>query len=274
MKSAVTVSLVEEVRGGPFIFWHDLPLACQQARELGFDAIEVFPPDASAINTGELTNLLADQQLGLAALGTGAGWVKHRLHFADPSRDKRQQAIDFVKRIIDVAAVFGAGTIIGSMQGRAGDGVSREAARDFLADSLQTLGEHCAACGTQLFYEPLNRYETNQANTIAEGLELLAGLGCRSVSLLCDLYHMNIEESDSAASLRTAGNAVGHIHFVDSNRRPAGQGQIDFAPIIAALRSIGFSGFLSAEAFPWPDSHAAAKRTIETFTYWTGRLPG
>jgi sugar phosphate isomerase/epimerase len=273
MKSCVTVSLVEEVRGGPFVFWDDLRAACEQARQVGFDAIEIFPPAAAAIEPIVLRRLLDDNQLSLAAIGTGAGWVKHRLQFADPSPVKRQQAIDFVRGIVDVAAVFGAGTIIGSMQGRAGDGVSREAARDYLADALQTLGEHCTGCGTSLFYEPLNRYETNQANTVAEGLELLAALSCDSVGLLCDLYHMNIEESDSAAALRNAGAAVAHIHFVDSNRRPAGQGQIDYGPIMAALRAIGYSGYLSAEAFPWPDSLAAAQRTMDAFRYWTRRVP-
>ena len=31
IRSAVTVSLVEEAKGGPFIFWHDLPAACAKA---------------------------------------------------------------------------------------------------------------------------------------------------------------------------------------------------------------------------------------------------
>ena len=35
MKSAVTISLVPEARGGPFVFWDDLPAACRKAKELG-----------------------------------------------------------------------------------------------------------------------------------------------------------------------------------------------------------------------------------------------
>ena len=37
--SAVTVSLVAEAKGGPFVFWDDLPAACRAAQELGYDAI-------------------------------------------------------------------------------------------------------------------------------------------------------------------------------------------------------------------------------------------
>ena len=36
-------------------------------------------------------------------------------------------------------------------------------------------------------------------------------------------------------------------------------------PPIAALRSIGYEGYLSAEAVPYPDSESAAAQTIQTF---------
>ena len=44
IRSSVTISLVPEARGGPFVFWDDLAAGCRQAKRLGFDAVEVFPP--------------------------------------------------------------------------------------------------------------------------------------------------------------------------------------------------------------------------------------
>jgi sugar phosphate isomerase/epimerase len=82
---------------------------------------------------------------------------------------------------------------------------------------------------------------------------------------LADLFHMNIEEADSAAALREAGPLIGHVHFADSNRRAIGMGQTRVAPVIAALRAIGYSGYLSAEIFPLPDPVAAARQTIAAF---------
>ena len=83
--------------------------------------------------------------------------------------------------------------------------------------------------------------------------------------LLADLFHMNIEEVELPAAIRAGGRNIGHVHFVDSNRRPAGLGHIDYPPIVAALREIGYQGFASAEALPYPDPDAAAQQTMKAF---------
>lgn len=265
MKSAVTISLVPQARGGPFVFWDDLPGSIRAAAELGFDAVEIFAPGPEAIDAVLLRKLLGDHNLKLAAVGTGAGWVIHKLQLCDADGAKRAKAKDFIRSIIDLGGPFGAPAIIGSMQGRWGDEVRREQAMSLLGEALNELGDYAGKHSVPLIYEPLNRYETNLVNRLDEGVALLRRLATKNVRLLADLFHMNIEETDVAAALRQAGSAVGHVHFVDSNRRPAGNGHLDYPPIIAALRETGYSGYLSAEALPWPDSLAAAKQTIEAY---------
>lgn len=265
MKSAVTISLVNEARGGPFVFWDDLPAACRQAAELGFDAVELFAPGPDAVDHNELAGLLRTHQLGLAAVGTGAGWVKHKLTLTSPDVNVRQQAIAFIKSMIDFGGPYGAPAIIGSMQGRWGDAVAKDQAIDWLKGALDVLGMHAQQYGTHLIYEPLNRYETNLVNTEADGVQLLKSLQTENVRLLADLFHMNIEETDIASGLKDGGHWIGHVHFVDSNRRPAGNGHLNFSPILAALQSIGYQSYLSAEALPWPDSWAAAEQTIAKY---------
>lgn len=265
MKSAITVSLVNEARGGPFVFWDDLPAACRQAAELGYDAVEVFAPGPDAVSRESLAGLLKSHRLSLAAVGTGAGWVKHKLTLTSPDAGIRQRAVDFVKSMIDFGGPHGAPAIIGSMQGRWGEAVTRDQAIDWLRQALTTLGEHARQYGIPLIYEPLNRYETNLITTEAAGVELLESLASDNVRLLADLFHMNIEEVDIAAGLKDGGRWIGHVHFVDSNRRPAGNGHMTYGPIVAALQAIGYQGYLSAEALPWPDSLAAAKQTISKY---------
>jgi sugar phosphate isomerase/epimerase len=265
MKSAITISLVAEAKGGPFVFWDDLAAGCRKAKELGFDAVEVFPPGPDAIDPDALRGLLDDNGLSLAAVGTGAGWVKHKLTLTSPDEATREKAIAFIRSIMELAAQFEAPAIIGSMQGRAADSVTKPIALRYLGNALFKLDDWAADLGVAVLYEPLNRYETNLINTLAEGVQFLKGLATQNVKLLADLYHMNIEETNLADALQAAGPYVGHIHFADSNRKAAGLGHTDFTPIVGALRKIGYGGYLSAEVFPLPDPDAAAKQTIESF---------
>ena len=84
------------------------------------------------------------------------------------------------------------------------------------------------------------------------------------MKLLCDLFHMAIEETDIARTLVACGELVGHVHWADSNRRAMGFGHTDAGPILAALGRIGYEGCLSAEVFPLPSPEAAARQTISS----------
>ena len=272
VRSAVTICTVPEAAAGPFVFHGDVAGACKTAARLGFDAVEIFAPDAAAVKALNLPKLLGDNGLALAALGTGAGFLQRQLTLTSPSASVRAEASDFVRAMVDEAAELQTKVIVGSMQGRWTPEVPRDRAIGYLWDALFTLGN----AGAQLIYEPLNRYETNLFTTLGDAAAFIGdGFPHPSIELLADLFHMNIEERDIAAALRDAEPiaaamrggypVVGHVHFADSNRRAPGFGHTDFAPIAAALRDIGYDGYVSAEVLPWPDAVAAAEQTIAAF---------
>ncbi len=265
IRSAITASLVAEARGGPFVFWDGLPAAFARGAELGFDAIEIFAPGPDAVDPTELRQLMDRYQMKVAAVGTGAGMVKHGLSLTDPDAKKREAARDFIRKMIDFGGPFSAPAIIGSMQGKWGGDITRDQALELLAEALNELGTYAEKHSVPLIYEPLNRYETNLIKTMSEGAAYLSSLKTNNMRLLADLFHMNIEEANIADALRSGGKAIGHVHFVDSNRRAAGLGHMDFAPIAAALKEIQFEGYVSAEAFPLPDAETAARKTIAAF---------
>jgi len=192
IQSAVTISLVPEAKGGPFVFWGDLADNCARASKLGFGAVEIFARSSEEINLRDLRELLDRHQLRLAAMGTGAGWLVHRLRLTDPDATVRRRARDFVANVIDFAGSFGAPAIVGSMQGRSEGNVTREEALAWLREALELLGTYAHAAGLPLFFEPLNRYETNLVNSLADGVELLRSLASPNIKLLADLFHMNI----------------------------------------------------------------------------------
>ena len=269
MRSAVTICLVPEARQGPFVFHEGLDAGCRAAVELGFDGVEIFPESAADFEESGVAQRLAAHGLTLAAVGSGAGWVKHRLHLCHPESTVRAQAVSFVGELVDRAGELGAPVIIGSMQGRSEGAMAREQAILLLAEALHALGARAARHGQVLFYEPLNRYETNLFNRQADAAEFIKAHGLTAVRILCDLFHMNIEEADIATALVGCGDLVGHVHWADSNRRAIGFGHTVVGPVVAALARIGYQGFLSAEVFPDPTSLAAARQSVESFRAFT-----
>lgn len=265
IRSAVTLNLISSMYQGPWIFWHDLEESLRKATELGFDAVELFTRSGSDLDANHLQDRLGHYGLQLAAVGTGAGKVLHGLTLTDPNLEIRKKAVDFIVEMISFGAPFGAPAIIGSMQGNVLPSGNREETFILLAEALEILGKHAASEGVTLIYEPLNRYETNLFNTLEAGSQFLEKNSLSNVKLLADLFHMNIEEDNLALSIRDFGQHIGHVHFADSNRKPMGFGHTNMGPIAEALKEISYSGYVSAEAFPFPDPDAAAKQTIKSF---------
>ena len=247
------------------MFWDNLKQGMAKAAELRFDAVELFAPGPEAVVPSELRKQLDAHQIKLAAVGTGAGWLIHKLSLTDPDASVRAKALDFIRSMIDFGGANQAPAIIGSMQGRWGGSVDKATARGWLGEALVDLGEHASQYNVPLLYEPLNRYETNLCNTQGDGVLLLEEFGATNTRLLADLFHMNIEEVDIAAAIRQSGRWLGHVHCVDTTRCAAGVGHMHWPPIVQALREIKYSGYVSAECLPWPNSEAAAEQTIRKY---------
>lgn len=270
MKSCVTIALVPAIKTGPWIYWNDLETSMAKAAALGFDAVELFTASADAVSLQQVANLIDRYELKIAAVGTGAGKVLHGLTLTDPDAQVRAKAIAFIEDMISFGATVGAPAIIGSMQGNVPTGITKEQALDWLADGLNILGKHADKHGVSLIYEPLNRYETNLINDLKTGSAFMDALTTRQVVLLADLFHMNIEEASLGESIRAAGKHIGHVHFADSNRRPVGFGHTQMTDVAEALHDIGYTGYISAEAFPYPNPDQAAQQTIQSFKTYFG----
>jgi sugar phosphate isomerase/epimerase len=265
MKSAITLAQVPEAKAGPFVFHDPLPDGFAQAAALGFDAVELFLPGPHYVSVDDIKSLQTEHSLAIAAVGTGAGMVQHGLSLTDPDEARRQEALEFIIKMVDFGGQLGAPAILGSMQGKWGGDVTREQALAWLAAALKTIGERASRHEVPFIYEPLNRYETNLINHLAEGASFIDANGLDNIVLLADLFHMNIEEVNIAHAIRDAGRHTGHVHFADSNRQAIGFGHTDPAPIVTALKETGYDAYLSAEIFPAPDANQAAQQTITAF---------
>lgn len=271
IKSSVTINLVPQIKTGPWIYREPLELSIIKAAEMGFDGVELFTASANSVDPDLLENLLQKYGLNLSAVGTGAGKVLHDLTLTDPDAEIRRQAVSYIQDMISFSSRFGTPAIIGSMQGNSVSEIEKEQALAWLADGLRILGEVAEKQGVKLIFEPLNRYETNLVNRLEDATKLIGLLNTRNVVLLADLFHMNIEEKSIPDSIRNFGPFVGYVHFADSNRHPVGNGHIQMQEVAAALNEIRYNGYLSAEAFPYPDADSAAKTTIRNFNKYFKR---
>ncbi|MFM8573207.1 MAG: TIM barrel protein, partial [Pirellula sp.] len=139
MKSSITFSAVPEAQGGPFVYWGSLELCMRSAKELGFVGIEIFPPGPEYFQSVDAAMLAKSFGLQIAAIGSGAGWVKHKLSMADADSQVRCRAIEFLLSMLDAATQLEAPLIIGSMQGRSGPEVGKPQAKQYLRESRNSI---------------------------------------------------------------------------------------------------------------------------------------
>jgi sugar phosphate isomerase/epimerase len=265
IKSSITISLVPQIKNGPWIFGNPLESSIAKAAEIGFSGVELFTLAPDSVKLSVLSTLLDNYQIPISAVGTGAGKIFRGLTLTDPDPGIRKEAILFITEMIRFGSCFNAPSIIGSMQGNVSSQTDREQAIFWLTEGLNILGDAAEELGVKLLFEPLNRYETNLINNLEGGISLINSLDTKNVWLLADLFHMNIEEKSISETISVSGKYIGHVHFADSNRYPVGLGHIQMPEIATALKRINYFGFISAEAIPYPDPEKAARQTIYAF---------
>jgi sugar phosphate isomerase/epimerase len=245
---------------GPMLFPGRVREAALLSHRLGFDGIEIAMRAPEELERRELEALLRETGLRLAALGSGRSFFEDGLSLTDAGDGGRSRAVARVVDLAEYAAAFEVPLIIGLVRGKAPADGDLAAAVGRFVESMEECLERTAACGGRFLVEAINRYETPLLNTAAETLAAVERIGGPRVAVLLDAFHMNIEEVSIGAAIRDTGGRLGHFHIVDSNRRAAGMGHVDFAEVAAALRDIRYDGWISAEILPLPDDTAAAEQ--------------
>jgi sugar phosphate isomerase/epimerase len=166
-----------------------------------------------------------------------------------------QECLDFADKVdarifVVIPAPANRVAPVGNPQGEKAwmDAARRE--WDLAVDSIRKTARYAAKYGIQLAVEPINRYETYLVTTVKDALRFIADVNEENVKINLDCFHMNIDEFDPAAAVRTAGKHLIHMHAADSNRLAPGRGHTDFRAILAALKEIGFSGTFVLEPVP------------------------
>jgi len=221
-----------------------------QFKKWGFQTVEIPVEDISHIDPAHVKAELDKHGLVCGSVCACMG----------PDRDLRgtpaqqKTGYDYMVKLLDQMVVLGCPSMIGpvySAVGRADAVPAQEYKQQWktVVGHLKMLSREAQKRGVQICMEPLNRFETDFMNTCDQGLKMIADVGSPALKLHLDTFHMNIEEKNQAKAIRKAGKALGHFHACGSDRGTPGNDHIDWKPIAAALKSIGYKGDVVIESF-------------------------
>ncbi len=249
----------------PLLFAGDMNLGIETAARLGYDGVELNLLDSDRLDQDEILQKIDTSGLKVPSIGTGHSYFHENLSLADPDAQTQAAVRRRLVGHIRFASRLGAAVVLGSIRGKldTGSEKARRAGYDVAVEAVSELADCAAELGVRLTIEPINRYETNFLNNVADTLDFIQAVGRPNIGVLADTFHMNIEEKDIPGSLRQCGDLLWHAHFADSNRFAPGMGHLNFREFVAVLMEMGFDGYISAEIIPVLDDLSSAKAWIE-----------
>lgn len=233
-------------------------------KQLGYDGLEVWGAGLSG-RVDELTT--AAKACGVPVGSICAGFRGCPL---DSDKAERDTAWNDIRDILKAAGKLGAvGVIMVPVFGPPRlpdlspltDAISLE--RDLFVAQLIEAAPVAQEAGTLILIEPLNRYETHLIKTLQDAVDICERVNHPSVKIMADLFHMSIEEADIPEAIRRAGQWIAHVHLADSNRLLPGLGHTDFRSAFAALKDVGFDGYMALECGVPAPAEESLKRSSE-----------
>jgi D-psicose/D-tagatose/L-ribulose 3-epimerase len=188
-----------------------------------------------------------------------------------PDADARRRAVGYYRGCVDLAREVGA-PVVGLIPAAIGrvDG-SRADAWDLAVEGARQVAEYAAGHGIDVAVEAVNRYETFLVNSADDALAFARDVGLPNVGVVLDVFHMQLEEADSAAAVAAAAPHMRALHLADSNRLGLGRGQLDVAAVVRAALDAGFVGplvfeFTAPGPNPFqPDKGETAMRQLDVY---------
>ena len=243
--------------GTHFAYWGrtwsvDYIALCKRAKACGLDILEVGAGDLLNMSDAQLEELrVTAKDLGLE-ISANLGPPKDKdISSADPA--VREAGVEFLCGILNQMVKLDCKILIGACYNHwpydFAD-IDKEALWARAVEGMKKVGDEADRLGLTIALEILNRFESCILNTVEEGLKFCADVDRKSVKLLLDTFHMNIEEDNIGDAFRLAGDMVAHVHVGEANRKLPGTGRnMPWAEIGQALKDINYKGRIVSEPF-------------------------
>ena len=169
-----------------------------------------------------------------------------------PDPKIREKAREKLLWILDRAADLNAQVLCGPYHSAFATFASRapiEEEYNWSAEVLHSVAEHAQKLGVLMTPEALNRFECYLANTMEQLDYLLAKVNHPNVQAMFDTHHANMEEKKLGAAIERIAPRLGHFHISENDRGTPGSGHVPWDETFAALKKVGYQGWLTIEGF-------------------------
>lgn len=179
---------------------------------------------------------------------------------ASPDAGRRASDLAQVHRDLDICAALGIGSVVIHPGGYGEFATLAElrAVAGLRRAAFTELAEHCAAAGVRLAIENVADYgkgvwgHRRFGAVIEELLDLIESIRSPDLGICLDTSHANMQGLNLPAAIRAAGDRLIALHISDNDgsgdqHRTPGYGTVDWPPLVAALREVGFGGDFNLE---------------------------
>lgn len=232
-----------------FQVWGDLNLSTQERCEvlaaLGFAGMDLPQPDELSI--------LEDYGLTPSMMtGTGTtfedGLIRRELH------DHIEEA---TRAGIDICAAGGCPNLIALPGERRG--MSREQGADHAVEILSRVAPYAEAKGVNVCMEITNSKVASDNRTdqvfddIHWGFDVCRRTGSPNITVVYDIYHVQIANGDVVRTMRDNLELVSHVHCAGvPTRAEIDDSELNYRYIAREIADMGYDGFVSQEYRPTP----------------------
>ncbi|MVM32054.1 TIM barrel protein [Spirosoma sp. HMF4905] len=220
----------------------------ERLKTIGYDGIECFVDntDVSAYRQfGDHLNQLGLQSTCVVVVGPDE-------NPASESAKVREQAVDFLKGVIDRAHAMNASVLCGPFHSAFATFTRREPQPDEYAHSAEVLhivGDYAKQANIVLTPEALNRFECYLCNTMEQLSHLVHLADHSNVRAMFDTHHANMEEKQFSKAIQTIAPVLAHVHISENDRGTPGDGHIPWDDTFRTLAEIDYKGWMTIEAF-------------------------
>jgi protein FrlC len=224
---------------------HRLARIGWRAIEVGCAAPTAYPAYIGPEERREIRRLADGEGVRIVSMlpapGGGAG-----LNPCSPVAAERTATVAHYGDVIRFAADLGAETVL-YIPGWVAVGMECGRAWAHSRDALAAIADMAAEHGLRVAVEPTTA-DTNLVDTAADAVRLMREVDRANVGVMFDTCHVLAGGEDCRATVATMGADLIHLHAAERGRKAIGDGDLDWAGLIQALKAVNFDGYFTVEA--------------------------